>query len=664
MKKTNFLKRILFLLFFAITAINVHATTYTVTNTNDAGAGSLRQAIIDAVPGDTVDFDVFLLSSGSDTIKLNSEIAINEALVIQGFYTSYDTLFISGQNTNRIFNINLSSGTLTLRGLCLIDGYSSSSGGAITNSGSGLVAIDDCIFMNNHSDNGGGVFYKVSGSFSVTNSTFMNNTATSSGGAFNLFAINTASFTDCTFYRDSSENSGGAIYAFGTTTVNTTNCTFAENGASTSGGAIYSGGSSAVLNVINTTVSGNSAPTGGGIYFFGSSIVFTIGSSVATDNAVTNVYVFGAGASSTSLGYNVFGDASVPGSVGTDQLSVSAGSVNLGPLQDNGGHTFTMMPVSGSVAIDMGNPADPSDQQNGMISGIRDAGSAENYSCPVKYSSYFVSTCGSYTVPSGDETYSGTGYQFVNDTIPNTCGTDSIMTIIILFSDTEAPVPDVASLPDTTGECSVTPTAPTATDACAGAITGTTTTSFPITTPGTTVVTWTFDDGSGNISTQDQNVIVVPVDTTVTESGLTLTSNSTGSTYQWVDCNNSFNPIAGETNQDFTASANGSYAVIVTHGSCVDTSACYEITQVGFDENNTAISLSIYPNPSKGVFNVNTETENMIVTVYSTDGRLILEPTKIENHKQEINLGSVESGLYLLKASTEKGLVTMRLVVE
>jgi len=55
---------------------------------------------------------------------------------------------------------------------------------------------------------------------------------------------------------------------------------------------------------------------------------------------------------------------------------------------------------------------------------------------------------------------------------------------------------------------SITPPTPTTTDNCAGAITGTTTTSFPITAVGTNVVTWKFDDGNGNVTTATQNVIV------------------------------------------------------------------------------------------------------------------------------------------------------------
>ena len=58
------------------------------------------------------------------------------------------------------------------------------------------------------------------------------------------------------------------------------------------------------------------------------------------------------------------------------------------------------------------------------------------------------------------------------------------------------------------GECSGTPPIPSTTDNCAGVITGTTSTLFPITTQGTTIVTWIFDDGNGNIKQPMQNVIV------------------------------------------------------------------------------------------------------------------------------------------------------------
>ncbi|GLB50763.1 T9SS type A sorting domain-containing protein [Neptunitalea lumnitzerae] len=96
-------------------------------------------------------------------------------------------------------------------------------------------------------------------------------------------------------------------------------------------------------------------------------------------------------------------------------------------------------------------------------------------------------------------------------TITDANGCTTTATVTINFNDTTAPVPDVANLPNITAECSVVasdvPT-PTATDNCVGTITVTNDATFPITTQGTTIITWTYTDVNGNTTTQTQNVIV------------------------------------------------------------------------------------------------------------------------------------------------------------
>ncbi|MEP0456991.1 HYR domain-containing protein, partial [Nonlabens sp.] len=81
---------------------------------------------------------------------------------------------------------------------------------------------------------------------------------------------------------------------------------------------------------------------------------------------------------------------------------------------------------------------------------------------------------------------------------------------VVIVADTTAPVADVATLTDVTAECEVTSLiAPTATDDCAATVTVTNDATLPISGEGTTtVVTWTYDDGNGNTSTQTQNVII------------------------------------------------------------------------------------------------------------------------------------------------------------
>ena len=88
---------------------------------------------------------------------------------------------------------------------------------------------------------------------------------------------------------------------------------------------------------------------------------------------------------------------------------------------------------------------------------------------------------------------------------------------------------------DVTAECEVASiTAPTATDNCGATITATTDATFPITAQGTTVVTWTYDDGNGNTSTQTQNVIIDDVtapQTTYLTTSVTIPSG--GQTSGW-----------------------------------------------------------------------------------------------------------------------------------
>lgn len=109
-------------------------------------------------------------------------------------------------------------------------------------------------------------------------------------------------------------------------------------------------------------------------------------------------------------------------------------------------------------------------------------------------------------------------------TVFNSCGTTSGQTITI--ESICAPIPDLAVLPTITGECSATATAPTATSSCTGTAIGTTSTVFPVTTQGTTIVTWTYNDGNGNISTQNQTIQLA--DTIAPIADATTLADATG----------------------------------------------------------------------------------------------------------------------------------------
>lgn len=74
-----------------------------VQNTNDAGAGSLRQAIIDACPGSTITFASPLFDTAQTITLTSGQLLLNKNLTIQG--TGANLLTISGNNASRVFQV-------------------------------------------------------------------------------------------------------------------------------------------------------------------------------------------------------------------------------------------------------------------------------------------------------------------------------------------------------------------------------------------------------------------------------------------------------------------------------------------------------------------------------------------------------------------------------
>src|SRR5439155_105602 len=109
-------------------------------------------------------------------------------------------------------------------------------------------------------------------------------------------------------------------------------------------------------------------------------------------------------------------------------------------------------------------------------------------------------------------TYTAQGTYTVHWTYTDGSGNSSTQTQTVIVKDVTKPVPTMTRLPDVTGECSATiAAAPTANDNCSGVITGTTSDALSYTTQGEHIVTWSYDDGNGNVETQTQKVIVKDV---------------------------------------------------------------------------------------------------------------------------------------------------------
>jgi hypothetical protein len=339
-----------------VLASPAQAAPLTVTNTNDSGAGSLRQAILDANSAageDTINFN----QVSPATITLASQLpAITDSvgLIIDG--GSAD-ITISGDNKYRVFEVG-SGAKLTLSNLTVTKGNAAPfSGGGIYNAG-GTATVSNSTLSGNSAILGGGI-ENDRGTLTVSNSTLSGNSASNTGGG--IFNDGPLTVSNSTLSGNSATTgSGGGIYnAGGTATVS--NSTLSGNSAFNTGGSGGGIGNTGTLTVSNSTLSGNSASndSGGGIWngAFGNGNTATFKNTIVA-NSASRGDCFGA----TDGGYNLVED----GSCVTEATSLS-GDPKLGSLADNGGPTKTRALLAGSLAIDKGNSFGATTDQRGLV---------------------------------------------------------------------------------------------------------------------------------------------------------------------------------------------------------------------------------------------------------------------------------------------------------
>jgi hypothetical protein len=226
----------------------------TVMNLNDAGDGSLRQAILDTPAGGTVDFQPGL----SGTITLTSgELAISSDLTIAGPGAS--VLTVSGNHASRVFDITATS-HVALSGLTVADGtFVATPGGGIYNVGT--LTVTDCTIRDNTTFGEGGGIDNV-GTLTLTNSTLSGNSAFLGGGIYNA---GTVTLTSSTFSGNSApRGDGGGVDNEGPGCV-ISGCDFHNNRAEFDGAAIIN--NRHPLEIHHTDIGFNSAgASGGGIF--------------------------------------------------------------------------------------------------------------------------------------------------------------------------------------------------------------------------------------------------------------------------------------------------------------------------------------------------------------------------------------------------------------
>lgn len=318
---------------FASALVTLGATK-TVTSTNDSGAGSLRAAIADAAPGDTI---VFTLDTPGTITLTTDELLIDKSLAITGPGSDLLTVKRSGATGTpdfRIFHIGAGDFTVTISGLTISNGSAMNfdtgptDGGGLYDESSGKVTISTCVFSANQAyfDGGGVCNNSYSGPLDLTDCLLIgNSTVYGDGGGLSATGENKATLLRCTVTSNTSGSNGGGIHngygamtitdstisdnllPVGTTiasgagiqnigTLSILRCTIANNtNGKQSGGGLSSGG---VLTATNSTFFGNSAVDDGGAIIAANVVTFsdcTITENTASDNYTEIGYYNGGG---------------------------------------------------------------------------------------------------------------------------------------------------------------------------------------------------------------------------------------------------------------------------------------------------------------------------------------------------------------------------------
>ena len=281
---------------------------------------------------------------------------------------------------------------------------------------------------------------------------------------------------------------------------------------------------------------------------------------------------------------------------------------------------------------------------NGTLSGFALSGSNSNWvggksltSGSTTPGNTSITACDSYTANTGAVWTTSGNYV---DTISSATGCDSIVNIALTINQSST-----GSLTTTACNKYVSPSG-----------------SNVWTTSGTYTDVLTNAVGCDSVLTI--NLTVNTVDTSVLQNGIVLTSWATGATYQWLDCGNGYAPVAGATNQTFTPTANGSYAVRLDKNGCVDTSACYTVTGVGISEEPENF-FAVYPNPTQGEFVIRPiqTIEQGTLNIFSVTGELVFETVLEGSSEVRLNM-NLTKGLYFIQVANNKGLQIEPLIIQ
>ena len=174
------------------------------------------------------------------------------------------------------------------------------------------------------------------------------------------------------------------------------------------------------------------------------------------------------------------------------------------------------------------------------------------------------------------------------------------------------------------------------------------------------IYTWTGTnaDGCDSISTLDLTITNIdPTVSLINDSTLQVQSIISAAIYQWLDCNNNFSPIIGETNATFVTQNPGFYAVEIVLNDCSVITDCYSITSTSIiDAFDLEYGVKLFPNPTTNYLNISLEGINKVdIAILDLQGKVILQNLGVLNNEQ-INLSSYIAGNYIVKITTQFGI--------
>lgn len=297
------------------------------------------------------------------------------------------------------------------------------------------------------------------------------------------------------------------------------------------------------------------------------------------------------------------------------------------------------------------------------------------------------SACGSYSSPSGMILTQSGLYQ---DTVFSSTGCDSVFTIDLSIEQNSA-----FSLTDTACEMYMSPSGAIFTNSgiyidtlsntagCDSLITIDLTVNTPDsvseqisscgdylsssgqvwTSSGTYIETYTNSQGCDSLVTTF--LTIDSLDLSIVALDSSLMANDTSTMYQWVDCSLGYQWIAGETAQSFEPNLSGSYAVILTQGTCIDTSDCMQFVLTSATETAlSGFSVQILPNPNSGSFTLqlHKQQHEIQVNICDIQGKQVFQETYYDRQKQLIGT-ELPSGIYFVQVSVEQQKQTLKLIV-